>query len=120
MAAAPATKLVPVPTRSPPVSAGAPPRTAEKSFGICQQSIKNMSAAPITSNASIAGVAEVLTASASGIQPSDIFIPTPMSRYRSMILTPFETPKPMYRSTYGAVHREPPNPRKIMPAATMM
>src|SRR5437764_14064999 len=98
-AAAPAAAVVPVPRRSPPVNAGAPPRTAENSFGICQQSIKKISAAPITSNAFIAGVVDVLTAWASGIHPSDMSIPTPISRYSSMILTPFATPNPMYRST---------------------
>ena len=38
-ATVPATIAVPVETRSPPVNAGAPPRTADNSFGICQQHI---------------------------------------------------------------------------------
>jgi hypothetical protein len=91
----PATTAVPVASRSPPVSAGEPPSTAEKSFGICQHSMRKIRDAPITSNASIAGEAEVATACALGIQSSEMFMPTPISRYSSMILTPFETPKPM-------------------------
>ena len=66
-AAVPATTAVPVASRSPPVSAGEPPSTAEKSFGICQHSMRKIKDAPITSNASIAGEAEVATACASGI-----------------------------------------------------
>src|SRR5947199_578266 len=36
-----------VPTRSPPVSPGDPPSTAENNFGICQQSIMTMMEATI-------------------------------------------------------------------------
>ena len=47
----------------------------------------------------MAGFVDELTAWASGIHPSDMSIPTPISRYSSIILTPFATPNPMYRST---------------------
>ncbi|MDQ1472386.1 MAG: hypothetical protein QOJ99_3866, partial [Bryobacterales bacterium] len=54
--APPATKA-PLETRSPPDSAGEPPRTAAKSLGICQQSIMKMIDAPMISSADIAGLA---------------------------------------------------------------
>jgi len=47
--------ITPVEIKSPPVSAGPPPRTAAKSFGICQHSIIKISAAPITSKAVMLG-----------------------------------------------------------------
>jgi hypothetical protein len=81
--------------RSPPVNAGAPPKTAEKSFGICQQSIRKISAAPMISKAPIAGCADVLTCCASVIQVTEMFIPVPISRYSSMIFSPVETARPM-------------------------
>ena len=60
-AAAPATSPVVVAIRSPPVKAGAPPKTAENSLGICQHNIMKITAAPITSNAVRAGWADVPT-----------------------------------------------------------
>ena len=55
-AIAPPPTKAPVATRSPPERAGDPPRTAAKSFGICQHSIMKMIEAPMISNADIAGL----------------------------------------------------------------
>ena len=45
----------PAPIRSPPVRAGEPPSTEEKSFGICQHNIMKIKAAPMTSKAVMFG-----------------------------------------------------------------
>ena len=57
-----------VPIRSPPVSAGDPPSTAENNFGICQQSIMKMIEAPMISSADMAGLASDAIFCASVIQ----------------------------------------------------
>ncbi len=69
-----------VPTRSPPVSAGDPPSTAENNFGICQQSIMKMMEAPIISSADIAGLYLEAILSACVIQSVERFMPVPISR----------------------------------------
>jgi hypothetical protein len=69
-----------VPTRSPPVSAGDPPSTAENNFGICQQSIMKMMEAPIISSADIAGLELEAILSACVIQSVERFMPVPISR----------------------------------------
>ena len=53
--AVPATKPLAL-TRSPPESAGDPPRTAANNLGICQHNIMKMMEAPIISNADMAGL----------------------------------------------------------------
>src|SRR5215472_701828 len=55
------TTASPVPQRSPPASAGAPPTMAANSFGICQQHIMKINAAPITSKATMLGCGPVPT-----------------------------------------------------------
>ncbi len=69
-----------VPTRSPPESAGDPPRTAANNFGICQQSIMKMMEAPMISSADMAGLESATMFSASVIQPTDRFMPVPISK----------------------------------------
>src|SRR6266481_1716026 len=75
---------------------------------------------PITSKAVIKGLADALTLCASSIQFRPRFIPAAMRQYSKRILMPIETARPMKRSTYGAVHRLPPKPRKTNPAETRM
>src|SRR5262249_54907458 len=81
VARAPLAIAATVPAKSPPVRVGDPPSTAEKSLGICQQSIIKMTAAPITSKAVIKGRADALTLCASSIQFSPRFIPAAMRQY---------------------------------------
>ena len=119
-AMAPPATNAPLEIRSPPERPGEPPRTAANSLGICQHSIIKMMEPPMISRADIAGLALAAIFCASATQSTDISMPVPINRYKSMIFTPVETPSPMYRSTYGAVQRDPPNPTKINPAATMM
>ena len=69
-----------VPTRSPPESAGDPPRTAANNLGICQQSIMKMMEAPMISRADMAGLESATMFSASVIQPTDRFMPVPISK----------------------------------------
>jgi len=66
--------------KSPPDKAGEPPSTAEKSFGICQHSIMYISAAAITSNATISGDAAVAAPNASATHALPRFVPTEISR----------------------------------------
>ena len=94
-AMAPPPMNAPVETRSPPESAGDPPRTAANSFGICQHNIMKMIEAPMISSADIAGLELDAIFSASDIQSTERLMPVPIRRYRSMILTPVETPSPI-------------------------
>src|SRR5581483_6060836 len=79
-AAAPATRLIAVDIKSPPVKAGAPPRTAENSFGICQHNIMKMTAAPMMSNAPIIGLEDADMVVAAVSQSTAKFRPAPINR----------------------------------------
>jgi hypothetical protein len=87
-----------VAARSPPVNAGEPPITAANSFGICQQHIMKIRDPPITSNAVIAGRADVAIPCASSSQPTLRPNPAEIRQYNRTILMPIDTARPMYRS----------------------
>src|SRR5580693_7811690 len=105
---------------SPPVNAGEPPNTPATIFGTNQHNARKISDSPKISRAPMAGLGEVATAWAAATQPADSAMPTPISKYRIMIFTPTPTASAMYFSTYGALQREPPKPRKKKAAATTM
>jgi hypothetical protein len=69
--------------------------TAANSFGICQQHIMKINAPPITSNAVMAGRAEVEIPCASLSQPMLRSNPAAIKQYNSTILIPIETANPM-------------------------
>src|ERR1019366_155285 len=100
---------------TPPYAMGVATATI---FGTNQQSARKIRDSPTMSSAPMAGLAEVATVWATATQPAESAIPTPIKRNRTMIFTPTPTARAMYFSTYGALQREPPNPRKKKAAAT--
>src|SRR6187549_59612 len=74
-----------------------------------------MSDPPITSKATTAGEVAVPIVAASASHPAPSELPAAMMQYSRTSLMPMETASPMYRSVYGAVHRDPPNPRNRYP-----
>src|ERR1019366_2424478 len=103
---------------SPPVNAGDPPSTPATIFGTNQQSARKIRDSPTMSSAPMAGLGDVATGWATATQPAGSAMPPPIRRSRTMIFTPTPTASAMYFSTYGALQREPPNPRKKKAAAT--
>ena len=79
-AIAPPVTKAPLEMRSPPDRAGEPPRTAAKSFGICQHSIMKMIEAPMISRADIAGLELEAMFWAEDIQSTERFMPVPIRR----------------------------------------
>jgi hypothetical protein len=87
-------------------------------FGAFQQIINRITAEAAISSASTAGDGLPGTAVAAASQVFVKAMPAPSSKYSTMTFTPVETANAMKRSTYGAVQREPPKPRKMKPAPT--
>jgi hypothetical protein len=100
------------------VNDGEPPRILAANFGAFQQIMSRITAEAAMSRASTAGDALLGTAVAAASQVFVKAMPAPRSRYRTITFTPVDTANEMKRSTYGAVQRDPPKPRKIKPAPT--